>query len=177
MYIPHDYWMICNRTGIKFRRSEMVQEFSGAGMAEGLWVNKSSLDPIHPQDFVTGVEDDPSVYPTSADTAQQTGDTALIYAMPQYSKIAVIPTSLAEEDESIGIVMNNGIVFWDFAQTFHENAEPVYDANGELVYAADGVLLARSDVYDTIFISTPIHQIADAANTVYVPSVNNEEWT
>lgn len=43
-YKPNDPWMICDRTGLKFRRSDMVREYTG------LMVGKSEVDHRHPLD-------------------------------------------------------------------------------------------------------------------------------
>jgi len=51
--------MICDRSGLTYRRSEMVQE-----PKTGLWVHKSEVDPPHPQQYRTPIHPDrQSVYP------------------------------------------------------------------------------------------------------------------
>lgn len=52
MYIPKDYFMICDRCGARYRRSQMREEWTG------LWVcTRGCWEKQHPQDFVEGIED------------------------------------------------------------------------------------------------------------------------
>lgn len=53
-YIPGNRWVICDRTGMAFRLSEMRREWTGA------IVHKDEWEPRHPQDFIQGIVDDPS---------------------------------------------------------------------------------------------------------------------
>lgn len=71
-YIMGDPWMICQRTGIKTRRSQMRQEWTG------LWVRADSWEPRHPQDFVRGIEDDSSVTPAFPSVRQTMGETTIV---------------------------------------------------------------------------------------------------
>jgi hypothetical protein len=104
------------------------------------------------------------------------GETTLVYNTAQYSRIVVIPTSALSAGDPIGITMDDGVVFWDFVETYHVNSEPGWDVNGELMRTADGLWLALSNVYDTVIISRDIWTLATAGNTVYLPSLDNEEW-
>lgn len=54
-YQPGNYWMVCDRCGFDYRRSEMKKEWTG------LWVCKADWDPRHPLDFVKGIKEDQSV--------------------------------------------------------------------------------------------------------------------
>jgi hypothetical protein len=45
-YIPGNHWMICDRCGFKYRRSEMRKEWNGA------WVCEADFEPRHPQDYM-----------------------------------------------------------------------------------------------------------------------------
>lgn len=176
MYVPGDWWAICQRTGIKFRVSELREEATKDNPNSGLWVYAGSLDPVHPQEYVQGVEDDPSVPLSFGDTANAMGETTLAYATPQYNQVVVVPTSALSQYDPVGITMDDSSVFWDFAQTYRVNSEPMWDANGVLMYASDGIMLALSNVYDTIIISRGLFGNASAGNTVYLPSLDNEEW-
>lgn len=177
-YIPHDYWMICERTGIKFRRSEMVQEFSKGGET-GLWVQKSSMDPVQPQEYVTGVEDDPSVYPTFPTVAQSQGEALILNDVLVHTKTVFIGniTGVAVNDP-IQVIMDNGAAFVNFIYSIEIlNITPliaadgvVRDANGEIVYATE-----PNSGY-SITLNDPIHATASYDNTVYLPSINNEDW-
>ena len=176
-YIAHDYWAICQRTGIKFRRSQMREEPNKDDPHSGRWVYKGSWEGVHPQEYVRGVEDDPSVPLSFPDNTQVVGETTLAYTTPQYNRIVVIPKGMSVQYDPIGISMNDSIVFWDFAETHHSEAEPMWDSEGSLLYATDGLMLARSLLYDTIIISRDIWTAATAGNTVYLPAQDNEEWT
>jgi hypothetical protein len=108
-YIPHDYWMICQRTGLKFRRSEMRQEWTGQ------WVHKDVWNPRHPQDYVKSITEDPSVFPSFPDVEQVIGETTLNGGHTKFAKsITLTAISGLVEDDPIGIVLDNGTVHWSF---------------------------------------------------------------
>lgn len=70
-YIPGDPWLICDRTGRKTRRSNMVKEWNG------LMVREDSAEERHPQDFVRGVKDQqafPNSRPEQEDIFLSTND-------------------------------------------------------------------------------------------------------
>ena len=179
MYIPGDYWMECERTGIKFRRSEMVQEFSKGG-EDGLWVNKSSMDPVHPQEYVTSVEDDPSVYPTAPAIAQSQGEAALLNDVVAYGKTVFIGniTGVAVNDP-IQVIMDNGAAFVNFIYSIAVlNKSPLIDSEGSVVRDVDGEVVYAADLNSgyILTLNDPIHDAAAYDNTVYLPSINNEDW-
>jgi len=175
-YIPGDWWAICQKTGIKFRISELREEPTKDNPNSGLWVYSGALDPVHPQEYVRGVEDDPSVPLSFPDVPTVVGETTLVFDTPKYSRIVVIPHSSIAQYDPIGITMDDSMVFWDFVETYNEYSEPGWDVNGEIMYAADGLWLGYSTAYDTIIISQDIWTLASAGNTVYLPSLDNEEW-
>lgn len=176
-YTPHDWWMICERTGIKFRRSEMVQEFSGKA-PEGLWVHKSSLDPVHPQEYVTSIDDDPSVSPTYPDVIQSVGDTTLARGASSNDLTVYLEAGLnAQEDDPIGIVANNQSTFWTFIESIINNSSILRDSNGEILYDVNGeILYGFTGSSAAVVLNTPLHFDSDESNVVYLPSLNNEEW-
>lgn len=58
-YIAGDHWVVCDRSGLTYRRSEMVRE-----PKTGFWVHRSEMDPPHPQQYRTPVRPDrQSVFP------------------------------------------------------------------------------------------------------------------
>lgn len=59
----NDHLIICDRTGFKCWASETVLEWNG------LRVRRQSAEPRHPQDFVRGVKDNPTVPFTRPATA------------------------------------------------------------------------------------------------------------
>jgi hypothetical protein len=176
-YIPHDWWVICNRTGIKFRRSEMVQEFSGKA-PEGLWVHKTSLDPVHPQEYVTSIDDDPSVYPAYPDVAQAVGETAMAMdAAAGDSTLYLEPRAGSVVNDPIGITANDGTTFWTFIESITNSEGILRDVNGEILYDSNGeILYGFEGTSSKVVINAHIHSDSDTGNTVYLPSLNNEEW-
>jgi len=175
-YIPGNNWVICPKTGFKVRASELAQEPTKDNPDTGNWVWKAALDPVHPQEYVKGVEDDTSVPLSYPDNTQVVGETTLAYTTAEGSRIVVIPKGISAQYDPVGVLMDDDIVFWDFAYEHHPEAEPMWDVNGVLFYAADGLFLAKSLYYDTIIISRDIWKAAAAGNTVYLPAQNNEEW-
>lgn len=49
-YIPGDWWVICERCGFRYRKSEMRKEWTGL-----LVCAKNCWEPRHPQDFLRAV--------------------------------------------------------------------------------------------------------------------------
>lgn len=144
-YIPGDYWMICERTGGKYRRSEMRQEWTGA------WVHKSVWNPRHPQDFVKAIPDDPSVDPARADIFTVIGETTLDGDHSRdATTLTLTSASGLADDDAIGVVLDDGTTHWTFLTD---------DPDGSDVTINNGLPGAATD-----------------GNTVYLPSLNNEEW-
>lgn len=147
VHIPKDYWMICDRCGGKFRRSEMREEWTG------LWVCKRGCwETQHPQDFVESVPDDPSVPVSRPDVVQSVGETTLNGALSVFASSATLTSVSGLEDEHpVGIVLDNDTVHWTFI-----DGDPV------------GSVIALGSV---------LPSAAADGNTVYLPSLNNESWT
>lgn len=175
-YIPGNYWAIDPITGFKVRISEFTEQPTKDNPNSGDWVWKAAVDPVHPQEYVQGVEDDPSVPLSFADTQSVVGETTLVYATPINNNVIVIPTSAVVQYDPIGVVLNDGTVFWDFMYTYTEGAEPIWDSEGVLVYASDGLLMVTNPLYDTIELSRGLFAAASSGNIVYLPSLDNEEW-
>lgn len=55
VYIPGDFWRICDRCGQKVRQSKTRKTW------DGLWVCEKDWEERHPQDFVRGKKDKQSV--------------------------------------------------------------------------------------------------------------------
>jgi hypothetical protein len=177
-YIPHDWWMICQKTGIKFRVSEMREEPNKDDPNSGRWVHQSSYDPVHPQEYVQGTEDDPSVPLTYPDVANAMGETVLIHNMGIYSTRIIVESTVTQGDP-LGVIQNNGILYWSFAQTVELLTNgPLVDADGEIVIDADGEIIYTADVFNgyIVALGSQIHNAADLGNAVYLPALDNEEW-
>lgn len=108
-YIPGDWWMICERTGGKFLRSEMRQEWTGA------WVHKSVWEPRHPQDLIKSVPDDTSVDPVRMDISQSVGETELDGDHVAHATTISLDsaTGLAKHDP-VGIKLDDSTTHWTF---------------------------------------------------------------
>jgi hypothetical protein len=178
MYIPGDYWAICQRTGIKFRISQLAEEPTKDNPSSGTWVNKSSLDPVNPQEYVQGVEDDPSVPLAFGDVANAMGETTVI-ENAAVNTLEVFITLTPAENDPIGIVMDNGIVFWSFATAVQAlTGKPLVDSNGVIVRDANGDIVMTADPYSGSFVTLAsyLHYGVSSGNTVYLPALDNEEW-
>jgi hypothetical protein len=154
----------------------MVMEPSGTS-PDGLWVAKSSMDPVHPQDFVTGVEDDPSVYPTYPDVNQTVGETTLTANLRSGDvNIYITELSSAVANDPIGIVADDGTTFWTFIVSASNHSAILTDVNGEILYDVNGEILYGFEGTNYTVITTPLHADSSIGNVVYLPSLNEEEW-
>ena len=54
-YIKGEFWRICDRCGLRFRKSDTFKTW------DGLWVCKGDFETRQPQDFVRGVKDKQTV--------------------------------------------------------------------------------------------------------------------
>ena len=133
-YTPGDWWMICERTGGKFLRSEMRQEWTGA------WVHQSVWEPRHPQDSVKAVPDDPSVSPVFPDIKQAVGETTISHAVSKNGNAVYLnSTAGLTVNDPIGVVMDNGITHW----TFIEGLMP--DVNSQVLTGGNFSAVRKSD--------------------------------
>ena len=177
MYIPKDYWMICDRCGSTFRKSEMAEEWTG------LWVcTQYCWTERHPQDFVTSIPDDPSVPVSRPDVVQSVGESKLLLALDAWgTSLFIVALKGLAEGDPVGIVMDNDIVHWTFIDDdlVVLSSSPLQDSTGALVYDADSSLVytADGDSGYTFTIHTPVWYAAAFENVVYLPSLNNESWT
>lgn len=69
-YKKGDHNAICDRCGFKDKASKLKQEWTG------LYVCKECWEPRHPQEFLKGVKDDPSVKWTRPDAPENDIDTS-----------------------------------------------------------------------------------------------------
>lgn len=70
-YIPGDHWVICDQTGFKVRRSQVVKQW------DGLLVRRDQHDPRHPQELVKAKVDRVTVSdprPRKTDVFLEVGD-------------------------------------------------------------------------------------------------------
>jgi len=146
MYIPKDYWMVCDRCGGVYRRSEMRKEWTG------LWVCKRGCwEPRHPQDFVKTKIDEQAVEVARPDTDSDILTTTLASNVSKdATSIVVSSYSGILQYSSIGITLDDGTVF----QTYTDE-EPTST---------------------TIAIATPIWGDAASGNTVYIYAHSNDTY-
>lgn len=169
--------MICERTGFKTRRSDMRQEWTGA------WVRKDVWRPRHPQDFVRGIPDNPSVSPVRNDVVQAVGESTLQDDMEVFEstnvRVYVVALSGLAEGDPIGVYMNNGATHWSFIDDLETlTGDPLEDSEGDPILDANGDTVSASTGYSgyVATLNTPISFDADFENAVYLPSLNNESW-
>lgn len=178
MYIPGDYWAIDPITGGKYRISEFVEQPTKDNPNTGDWVYKGAVDPVHPQEYVQGVEDDPSVPVSFGDTANAMGQTTVIEnAVAGTTEIFISLTPAV--DDPIGIVMDNGAAFWSFVTAVQAlTGKPMVDGNGVMVRDVNGNIVMTADPYSgsLVTIGSYLHSGASSGNTVYLPALDNEEW-
>ena len=143
-YIPGDWYMICDRCGGQYRRSEMKEHW------DGLWLcAKYCWEPQHPQDFVTGIPDNPSVPVARPDIVTGITETTLNGAVAENAMTAILTSATGLVDfDPVGIVMDNGATHWTFL-----NGDPSTH---------------------TITLGSPMMGAAADGNAVYLPSLNNE---
>ena len=177
-YIPGDYWAICQKTGIKFRISELREEATKDNPNSGTWVYKGSVDPVNPQEYVRGVEDDPSVPLSFGDTANAMGETTVIENAVVNTYEVFVALTPAENDP-IGIVMDNGVTFWSFVTAAEVlTGTPLVDADGVIVRDVTGAIIMTADPYSgaLVTLASYLHYGESSGNAVYLPALDNEEW-
>ena len=178
MYIPGDYWAIDPITGGKFRISEFVEQPTKDNPNTGDWVYRGAVDPVNPQEYVVGVEDDPSVPISFGDTANAMGETTVIENASAHTLEIFISLTPAVDDP-IGIVMDNGAAFWSFVTVVEVlTGKPLVDVNGNIVRDVNGDIVMTADPYSgsLVTIGSYLHYDASSGNTVYLPALDNEEW-
>ena len=175
MYVPRDNWVICQRTGMKFRKSEMRQEWTG------LYVNKASWESRHPQDFVKVEAEDTSVSLALPDNQQTVGQTTLLNNLwlNNTNWTLMLTDQTVEENDAVGIILNNNTAFWTFAESVTAISNtPLMDVNNTLVIDSAGEVVYTADSYDgyMVTLATRVWSNADYGNTVYLPALNEETW-
>lgn len=107
-YVGGDFYRICDRTGFKVRAKRTRKEWTG------LIVRDQSWEPRQPQDFVTGVRDDQSVYdprPRSVDAYEGELISSLSADADAGSiNISIQNTSRMFPGDNIGVMLDDGIL-------------------------------------------------------------------
>lgn len=108
-YVAGDYYRICERTGFKVRAGHTKKEWTNR------YIREQSFEMRQPQDFVTGVRDDQTVFeprPRSTDSFQGPLGTVLnanysnTYGAPYF--ISVESTVRMFIDDKLTIMLDNG---------------------------------------------------------------------
>ena len=178
-YVPGDYWAIDPITGGKFRISEFVQAPTKDNANTGDWVYKGAVDPVHPQEYVTGVEDDPSVAVALPGVVAAMGETTLQNNVVVNEQLLFFVSLTVTEGDPIGVTMNNGATFWSYAEEVETlTGTPLVDSDSNLVLDGNGDVVTAADPYHgyLVTLNTPIHGSADMGNAVLLPALDNEEW-
>ena len=178
-YIAGNYWVIDPITGGKFRVSEFVQAPTKGNENTGDWVWKGAVDPVHPQEYVVGVEDDPSVPISLPAVPQVMGETVLLNSITNYKKIQLFVSLKVSLYDPIGIKMDNGATFWSFADEVEAlTTTPLTDVNGYMIYDTDGNVVKSADPFNGYLVSlnSYIHYHSSSGNALYLPALDNEEW-
>ena len=107
MYVKGDYWLICDRCGFQYRKSEMRETW------DHLWVCPEDWEPRHPQLDVKAIPDDQRVPVARPDKSSALGSTtvATTAAADAYSLILTDASTLIKGD-SIGVTLDDGTVQW-----------------------------------------------------------------
>jgi len=106
-YIPGDYWVICDRCGFKYRRSECRLTW------DNLLVCRKDWEPRHPQDFVRSKRDNQRVPIPRPDSNNIQISTVLSAgASRDDTSISVGSASHIAEYDSIGVKLDDGTVHW-----------------------------------------------------------------
>ena len=173
MYIPGNYWMICDRCGTRFRKSDMREEWTGLMVCK-----KGCFQTRHPQDFVSSIPDDPSVPVSRPDVVQSMGETTLALAATAGDTVIKLTSEsgIAEEDP-IGIVMNDNSVHWTFIYELPSESGVVVFQGQAVTFAGDTEILMGGQTSSYTLLGSFIPLNAASGNVVYLPSINNESWT
>jgi len=144
-YKPGDWLVICDRCGMKRYASQCRLDW------QNLFVCERCFEPRHPQDFVKGVPDDQTVPISRPDVVSSMGETTVKTAASKNAMSIDLTsvTGIADRD-SIGIVLDNGLVHW----TFSDGTPSGY----------------------TVTLGSYLPGDATAGNVVYLPSINNYEF-
>ena len=173
MYIPQDYWMICDRCGGQYRKSDMGEEWTG------LWVCRSGcFQKRHPQDFVTGVADDQTVPVARPAVPQTMGETTLASSYVDGDTIVHLTSADGlVEDDAIGIVMDNGAATWSFIKDLPSGTGVVIFQGQAVEVGGDSDVTLGGETDTYVLLGSPMLGNASSGNAVYLPSINSESWT
>jgi len=174
-YIPRNNWVVCERTGIKFRRSEMRQEWNG------LWVHNSVWNPRHPQDYVKVEPENTTASLVLPQIEQSVYETTLPNNLwlTNTNYTIIVTTTEVSEGDAVGVVLNNGTAFWTYAYSVESITNgPLIDSNYSLVIDANGDVVYTADSYSgyEVTLATEIWSDADYGNVLLLPAINNETW-
>ena len=110
MYKAGDYWVICDKCGMKRYASECQMNWKNQ------FVCGPCFEPRHPQDFVKAIPDDQSVPIARPRAAITMGETTVsTTGNPGDTTIVLTSVSGIADNDGIGIVLDNGTVHWTFS--------------------------------------------------------------
>lgn len=146
-YKPGDYNVICDRCGMKRKASQCRMTW------DSLFVCADRCwMPRHPQDFVEAVLDDQSVSIARPGVQFYLGETTVLTtALINATSIDITSIIGLADKDALGIVLDNGACHWTYS-----NGTP----SG-----------------NTVTLGSYLPSKATAGNAVYLPSINNEDFT
>ena len=107
MYIKGDYWMICDRCGFQYRKSQMRETW------DHLWVCPDDYDPRHPQLDIRAIPDDQRIPVARPDQSSELGSTTVgTTAAADASSLILTDASTLIKGDSIGVTLDDGTVQW-----------------------------------------------------------------
>jgi len=142
-YIEKDHWMVCDRCGGDYRRSDMREHWTGQWLCTFYCWEKR-----HPQDLIKGIPDNPRADVIRTAPPIDSGETTLNGALVQYAIAATLTTASGLSDKDpVGINMDNNATHWTF--------------------------IVGDPVGNDIVLNDPISYKAASGNSVALPSINN----
>jgi len=139
MYIPGDYYVICDRCGFKKRVSQTRKEWNGLLVCTDCW------EPRHPQDFVKAKRDIQRVPIARPDKTTTLRTTALSgTAAANAGSFDVADATNISDGTALGITLDNGDIQWTFASD---------DPSGSTVSVNDKLWSAASSG-NTVYMSS-----------------------
>jgi hypothetical protein len=107
MYIKGDYWMVCDRCGFDYRRSQMRETW------DHLWVCRDCWEPKHPQLTIKAKKDDQRVPVVRPDLSSAVGSTTVGTTAAKDAKTLILTDASSLSDgDSIGVTLDDGTVQW-----------------------------------------------------------------
>ena len=137
---PGDYNALCDRCGLKFKRSELRYTWDRLLVCDKCW------EPRHPQDFVRGRKDIQRVPDARVDTQTMQNTTTLSSGASQHdTTLSLTSVSGMYSGTSLGIALDSSVIQWTFITAAPSGSnvtinDPLWGdaASGNTVYLSTG---------------------------------------